>query len=287
MDRRFALRFLIGASGPVLLGCKLTKPDGLENPTTTTVGGSAAFVGGVNSALRVVVVSRPLDDPALGDAVWRVADEQVIESDRRASLEQNGLRIGRISGELPPEIQAILDAPPPRKVEPLMIAVPKGENALVDLGANEPQLNLLLNRDGKVAGKDYADAKGHLRLTLESEEPGSVTIRLVPLLRFGPVRQGWTAVSGGSPLAPQQLVMRNGQDEETFREMSASVSLSPGQALVVSGWMERDSSLGRFLFTSRETGSDREERKVLFLWAGPSTLGSQKTQPALTQKQTP
>jgi hypothetical protein len=51
--------------------------------------------------------------------------------------------------------------------------------------------------------------------------------------------------------------------------------------------MERDSSLGRFLFTSRETGSDREERKVLFLWAGPSTLGSQKTQPALTQKQTP
>src|SRR4051812_10980407 len=68
--------------------------------------------------LRVAILNRPFLDAAINETVWKVADEQAIAPEVRRSLELNGLRIGQITGELPTELDAILNAPPPHKVEP-------------------------------------------------------------------------------------------------------------------------------------------------------------------------
>ena len=58
--------------------------------------------------LKVAIVARPFGDPVINDVVWRVADEQIIPPIQRRSWEVNGLRIGRISGDLPLELEAAL-----------------------------------------------------------------------------------------------------------------------------------------------------------------------------------
>ena len=80
--------------------------------------------------LRLVVLSRPLNDEAINKALWSVADEQVLAPESRQMLESNGLRIGLVSGNLPTEVDSILHAPPPNKIEPSQVNIPSGDNSL-------------------------------------------------------------------------------------------------------------------------------------------------------------
>jgi hypothetical protein len=248
-------------------GCSLTKPDAIPTPAELGKNASNPALSPDRCGLKVVIASRPADDPLVRELLWHSADEQVIDPDLRAKLEANGLRLGKISGDLPSQWAAVLDAPPPQKLDPLVIVVPSGESTVIDTGAVAPTLTLLLNRQGKVAGKDYTDAKGHVRLIPTRTGNSAVALRIVPELHHGPVRQGWSVAPGGSPLAPQQLIVRNGQQEETFRDLGATIPLEAGQLLVLSAWSERDSSLGKFLFTQPDAATDHALLKVMFIWA--------------------
>ncbi len=125
---------------------------------------------------------------------------------------------------------------------------------------------LLRKREGSIKGKPYQDAKGHLRLTASQQGEDAVLLRVVPEMHHGPVRTGYAAAPGGA-FAPEQFIIKNGQQEETFRDLAATLTLRPGQVAVVGHLPERKGSLGDFLFTQPEPNSDRLQEKVLFIWA--------------------
>ncbi len=58
--------------------------------------------------LRVAILDRSFHDPSINEVAWRAADEQSITPEARRALQVNGLRVGRITGELPPELEAVL-----------------------------------------------------------------------------------------------------------------------------------------------------------------------------------
>ncbi len=113
-------------------------------------------------------------------------------------MEVNGLRVGLVTGELPAEVRAVLEAPPPHKIDPATIVIPDGDNTLVDLAPSRPELNLLLSRQGSVGGKRYQDANGHLRITATRQEDTGVALKIVPELHFGPVQDRWSAAPGAA-----------------------------------------------------------------------------------------
>ena len=128
---------------------------------------------------------------------------------------------------------------------------------------------------------------GFLRLTAYQEDSDAVVVRVIPELHHGAVRQGWGVASGGGGShAPQQYVVQNGQAEETFRDLTASLKLRPGQVAIVSSRPDRKGSLGHFLFTAEEANSDRLVRKVLFVWASRFDGGS-SSEPFGTQGEMP
>lgn len=271
-----------------LVGCTLTQSDVRHDALLPAgLGRTGRVIVPRQCALKLMIPSRPLGDPALNEAVWRVADAQAIDDAARRALEANGLRLGVITGELPAEVRAVLDAPPPNRVDPAIIILPDGENTLVDLGANRPELTLLLNRDGATAGKPYKDAKGHIRLTAQRDGNGAVVLRIAPELHHGPIRQGWGTAPGGGSFAPQQLVPRTGQAEETFRELAATVVLRPGQVVALGAMPHHRGSLGHFLFTAEEANSDRLVQKLLLIWATPSEGGGDATTPTGLQPYEP
>ena len=90
--------------------------------------------------LRVAIVDRPFRDPSINEIVWKTADEQTITPEARRALQVNGLRIGRITGEFPPELEAVLAAPPPHKVEPATFLLDDGEQTLISINEAADQV---------------------------------------------------------------------------------------------------------------------------------------------------
>lgn len=251
-----------------LVGCTLTQSS-LRNPPMLPggLGRTGQVIIPKQCRLEMIIPSRPLGDPALNEAIWDVADAQVVEDDTRRALEGNGLRVGVISGKLPEAVRDVLEAPPPNRVDPAIVYLPDGDNTLVDFGPAQEELTLLVNRDGSTGGKRYKDAKGHLRISARRDAENGVVLRIVPEVHHGPVRPSWSTAPGGGAYAPQQLVPHNGQAEESYRELAAEIRLLPGQVAAIGAVPERRGSLGHFLFTTREANSDRLKQMVLLVRA--------------------
>ena len=102
-------------------GCALDKPQNQPRQVFNRIGGHGGqIIEPRRCLIRVAIIDRPFRDPAINEAVWRVADEQVVSPAERKALEANGLRIGRIIGELPREIESILkeEGPDRRRSSP-------------------------------------------------------------------------------------------------------------------------------------------------------------------------
>jgi hypothetical protein len=262
---------VLAATLLALVGCTLTgqgvRKDALVPPR---IGGGEA-VAPKRCVLRLMIAERPQGDSTLGEAAWLAADEQAIDAEARRALQANGLRIGRVSGELPGEVLEVLSAPPPKKIEPQTIILPDGDHALIDTGTvATPGLSLMLGQKDKVVGKVYEDARGFMRVTASFDGDDGVALRLVPELHHGPIQHGWGVAPGGTAMTPGQIVTKPGQKEEVFRDLACTVVLKPGQVLVMGGRHDKRGSLGDFLFGTVQPDGDRPVEKVVFVWVGRS-----------------
>ena len=253
-------------------GCTLNKSE-LRRDHFLRIGGGGQVIEPKRCALQVAILSRPLHDQALNVDIWNGVDEQELTPEVRHALEVNGLRLGLITGALPAEIDAILNAPPPNKIDPSQILLPDGDHTLVNLSAPVSLATLLLSREGRTYGKDYEDASGWFRVTAQQEGPSGVSLRFVPEIHFGPIQHAFGAVPNPGPYAPQRFMVKDGQEEDTLRDLAATLTLQPGQVAVLGCRAEKERSLGTFLFTQPEVNSDRLLQKVLLIWASRSSQG--------------
>ncbi len=279
------------ATTAVLAGCTLNKND-LRRDQASALFGRLGAGGQViepkRCTLKAAILPRPLRDKAVNEAVWAAADEQAVAPEARRSLQANGLRVGVITGGLPAEVEGALAAPPPDKVEPAEFNLPDGANTLVNLAETTPETSLLLNRDGRAFGKPYKDASGWFRVTASHDGPTGVALRFAPEIHHGPVARRFDSLPGNpGSMSSMQFMVKDGQQEETLRELTATLTLQPGQVAVIGCDPDRRGSLGAFLFTKPEANSDRLMQKVLLIWAARSNPGEPGSQPAPQSKLVP
>jgi hypothetical protein len=224
--------------------------------------------------LRVAILNRSIRDPAINEAVWKVADQQVIAPEARRALEVNGLRIGLITGELPPELESVFDAPPPHKVEPATFLLDDGEQTLISSSDAADQVSLLMNRDNRPLGKDYQTASGFFRVTATQDGTNGVALRFIPEIHHGPVQRSYQAIGSAASYAPQQFKINDGQQEETLRDLAANLIVEPGQVAVVGCCPEQERSLGTFLLTQAQSHGDPKRQKLILVWASRNLLGA-------------
>src|SRR5262249_37370364 len=151
------------------------------------IGASGKVIAPKLVALKLMMVARPLNDPAVGEAVWRGAGEQSVGGEVRRGGGGNGLRAGRIAGGLPLEGQGALDAPPPNQITPAVMAWPSGDPIQHELRPPVERADLFLDQKGKTVGKVYQqDVNGGVRLTATCGEGDIVHLRVVPEIHHGP-----------------------------------------------------------------------------------------------------
>ncbi len=279
LPRAVALGTLICLALLAGVGCDLTAP-GIRKDGVDVIGGNGGggrVVEPKRCALTLVILSRPQNDPALNESLWKVADEQIATPEIRRALQTNGIRIGRITGDLPLEIQELLKARPPDQPDVQMIVNPSGQSSLIDAAhaAARNDLNLLISLpDGKVQGKVYQEAKGYLRLTATHEGSTGVALRLVPEVHHGPIRNGYGVVPTAGVAVPHEFQIVNGQQEETFRDLGTTLVLESGQIAVLGTRPERSGSLGALLFQKDQSNSDRVMQSIVLIWADRNERGN-------------
>lgn len=258
------------AMATALVGCALSQSAMKPGAGLSAIGREGQLVTPKRCRLDVVFLTRPQGDRVFNEIVWQVADEQIIEPDLRRALQVNGLRYGRITGELPSELQELLQAGPPDQPQTQMILNPSGTPTLLDTAQApaKPSLSLLLSQpDGSVKGKQYEDAKGFLRLVPSYEGTDEVSIRITPELHHGPISAGFgTVPTDGLPM-PREFKMTSGQKEESFRELAATIDLKAGQVAVLGVRPERSGSLGDILFQQEDGNSDRILQNLVLIRA--------------------
>ena len=248
-----------------------------DSPARSAVGGT--LIQPRMCKLTVVILSRPIKDDAVNGAIWDVADEQAVAPDVRRLLQSNGLRIGAITGAVPTSIERALHDAPPRKVDPAEFVVPEGEGTLISLAEARASASIFLNHDGAASGKDYKDASGWLRVTAAHDGPTGVALKLTPELHHGPLQRHYdSAPNPGSGMDARQFLLKDGQQEENFRELTASLTVHPGQIVVIGTDPDRKGNLGSFLFTKTEQNSDRQMQKIVAIWAERTNLGEPGSQ---------
>lgn len=272
-------RVLAGATAAGLVavaGCSLDKPQNQPGQVFNRIGGHGGqLIEPRRCLLRVAIVDRPFRDPAINDAVWRVADEQVIAPDERKALAANGLRIGRIIGKLPRELEAILaeEGPHGSRVVPLNILLESGEQTLVTTSPRVAQASLLVTRANGPSGRDYQDASGYLRLTPRHHGEHAVSVRVIPEIHHGPVQRTFPTLPNASGFAPQELSIRDGQKEDAIRDLAVDLSLEDGQVAIIGCRPDESRSLGTFLFSVAAEGNEERHQRLVLIWASRNLNG--------------
>jgi hypothetical protein len=260
-------------------GCTLNKTELRRENLLARVGGNGQLIEPKRCALQVAFLTRPLHDRTLESSIWNAADEQAVAPEVRHALEVNGLRVGLITGALPADVESLLNASGPDKVDRVQWVVPDGDRTLFPLCEPTPTASLLLSSENRAYGKDYQDASGWYRVTAQQEGPASVALRFVPEVHHGPIQHSFSAMPTGGSLVPQRFMVKDGQEEETFRELAATLTVQPGQIAVLGCRSDKLRSLGTFLFTKPELNSDRLLQRVLLVWASRSSQGLPALEP--------
>lgn len=273
VTRRVALGGM-AAGVAVAWGCNPRKDQIRPDNMFGRVGGAQGeVIEPKKVALQMAVVSRPFRDPLVNEVVWRAADEQAVSSEERRALQANGLRMGRIVGDLPRELEAVFSAPPPNKVEPVTFLVPEGTQELFTLSDEVEQASLILNLDGRVTGRDYDHASGHYRVTPEHYGGNAVVLRLTPEVHHGTVQRSFQALQQPTPYAPQEFKIADAQKQESFRDLAVRLIVEPGQVIALGCLPEQERSLGAFLFSASSDQVDQRTQRAVLIWAQRNRLG--------------
>jgi hypothetical protein len=259
----------------IVAGCALDKNGAKSESVINRIGGHGGdMIEPKRCLLRVAILSRPFGDPLVNQAIWADADEQIVAPQERRAWEVNGLRIGRIVGQLPHDVQALLEETSPnKKVTPATFFVESGEQTLISISESVEQASLLLNRENRAFGRDFAAASGFFRTTAQHEGAHSISLRFVPEIHHGPIQRTYQPLSNASADAPRQFRINDGQQEETLRDLPVNLVIEPGQVVAIGCRCEQKRSLGSFLLTQAVAHSDQRIQKLILIWASRNMDG--------------
>jgi hypothetical protein len=136
-----------------------------------------------------------------------------------------------------------------------------------------PRLNLLMNLDNRAIARDYELAAGIVRISTDHDGERGVSLRMVPEIHHGPIKQGYQPIANAGPYPINQLAISHSQQKDSLLDLTSTMVLQPGETAILSCDPERDRTLGAFLFTFVEANSDRRMQHLVLIWASRNKSG--------------
>ncbi|MHB8900076.1 MAG: hypothetical protein ACYC6Y_15110 [Thermoguttaceae bacterium] len=226
--------------------------------------------------LDVYFVRYPFGDPVVNDELWQQVDEQQIPIETRRRLSANGFRAGVIAGQIPVSLSQLLElkgksAPVGGAQSTTLDQVGSDEGPMwshkqlrpgkrceIVTSERYPELPVLLSGPDGVTGKTYQLAQGVLGVSAVPEKDGRVLLEVIPELHHDNEQRIFSGSQGAwrIDMARPRLA---------FDDMTMTVSLAPGQMIVLSSLAACQGSLGHNFLTTDSSGSLEQKLLVIRL----------------------
>ncbi len=193
--------------------------------------------------LEVFFVERPLDDPLLGESLWRELDQiSTVSPQSRARLAQSGIRFG-VAGTSPPaSIRALARAPNATAAGPAL-----RQQQLPLFAGQEGTLEVALLREPfEVVGpgqnaRSYQNARCVMRVGGERTQEGWVRLHFQPEVHYGQ--------QIARPVASEhEWQYQHAPSIDPFFEQGFDVELNQGEIIVIGAGNSSADSLGARFF---------------------------------------
>jgi len=252
----------------LLVGCATWKPSG-EQPPPIRAGIQTAPLSSDSVAIETIVIRlTPEQTPRL-EELWRLADEQILTPDQRLLLDDNGVRVGKLS-IVPPVLETWIREIGERQSQDTMEqtglaadvktmsyhlrcrANTVKEILLRDL--SDERVTIFYNQDG-FKGKQLERPRFLFKLKASPESNADAKIRLSPEIVHGELR---------SKVVVRDAALRNVSEREfmSFPELDVQSNLKVGELLVLGPTAERK-GIGAEFFHSLT--HDNKHQPVLIL----------------------
>lgn len=224
----------------------------------------------------VLLARIPFQYRELTKKLWNDVDEMELDATTRRRLNEQGFRVGLVGASPPESLSAILtlkgrelrstiieEVDPSQTesaTEPTVLSksikMRAGIKSVIETQDEvTPSLPILENENGSLVGRSYFDAHPIFSFAVEPTRDGAVRFDFAPLLRYGEAQQVIRYKHG-------QLVRTQEKPTKAFDRLNFSVSLRPGQFLVIGATDSHTNALGRCFFTN---GREDFDQKILVL----------------------
>ena len=197
--------------------------------------------------IEIATVTFDAADRDLLSAIRRELDEQIMAPEKRRQLARNGLVAGKIGSQIPEPLKLLLVEAEHRRSNPTTQAMVDGpdEQRFVQSRAGKRLGVKLWPRasswtasydDGELKGDEsYQDALCEIGVFCSAGENSSATIKLVPEVEHGPLKQKYVAQRGS-------FYAEARRERVTYEDLAMEFRLQAGEILLVSCEAARPSS---------------------------------------------
>lgn len=210
--------------------------------------------------LNVATLERPAGDDYLDREIWTGVDAQVIEAESKAVLDDNGLRIGLVSGLMPERLATLLDSKK-ANLGTRHYETRADTPVLLPQGPEWPQATADVQQDGRTLPVEYEHAQCALQATVALLGDGRVRVRFVPQIQHGE-RRLWPQM----PLTGAATPAAGDRPTVLYDALGWEVALGPNEFLVVGSRSARRTSLGGLFFLG--AGPAVNTQRLLVIRAG-------------------
>jgi hypothetical protein len=209
-------------------------------------------------AVDVAFIECPYGDRFLDEELWQHGDEH-IDLDVQPVLEENGLRVCRIGGQMPARLQALLTSPKscsrPRR---LRADLDKPTSILV--GEKLPHLAIQYRDGDKARDIQLAQAQCLFEIIpIQSEE--GLRLRFQSRLRHGqPLLETKVANDPGGSL---RWTMGHKEPIEELPALTWELPIRPDEFIVVGTRLDRTGTFGQACFLSGDKANRKQTVLVL------------------------
>lgn len=234
-----------------------------------TFGNSLDVEAAPGLYVESVLFERPLGDSLINRDIW-ARDSGGLSPQTRVLLEENGLRVAVIGGNLPPEFVRMLEAGE-GAVSPQAYTFGTRTETVVPTVGPVAACEFCVRADlgGEREPKKLTAVHGGFRIRPRTADDGRVTVHLEPQVQHGERQDFIRPAADATGFTLQSEV-----PHERYSSLGFEVSLGAGDYLAI-GWPAADEgdsrSLGSALFCVE--GKSEPRQRVLVLragWRGPS-----------------
>lgn len=188
--------------------------------------------------MDVALLERPLGDAYINRELWSAVDEMVLDLERKAILQDNGLRVGQVVGMTPAGLHALLKSER-WCLNPRRRLVPPGRKVMQFLSTSQARAEWHLVEQGRKVPVAFDQTRFALEVTPVLTEDGRIRLRFEPVVEHGQATLPFVPDPENSTWS-----LRVDRPTRRFSELGWEVVVNPNEYLVIGAWPDRKGTLG-------------------------------------------